>query len=135
MELDSGIVFVLALLVLTFGSVLLAGYAYFLYLFGVRLSHTRLRRLNRFVAMTLIGGLCVLVVTLGVLALPVESFFRIVLAICLVFIHTQPTCVGYYAGVEMRRIEDSKRFAKNVDDWLADWECGSIGTSHDDSGN
>ncbi|MBI5706615.1 MAG: hypothetical protein HZC36_06460 [Armatimonadetes bacterium] len=113
---------ILWILVFAWGTAFVMGYTFVLYRFGRRLCDRTPQRWPQWLVMAAIGLFSLAVGLLGWFA-PGGPFAQIATGICLTVLHCQSICVGFYAGREVRHQEDSRRWFKNTDDWLAEWEC------------
>lgn len=114
-----------SMVVLAVGTATLLGYTFVLYRLGRILAEHLGSRLSPTLGAVLIG-VAWLPVSLLALVVPVGPIVQIGLAICLYVVHAQPTCVGFWAGRALDRMESERRWTKNADDWLADWECREV---------
>lgn len=55
--------------------------------------------------------------------LPLDPLMRIAAVLSTYILHAQPTIVGFWSAWEEFRNAAENRWQKNVDDWLAEWEC------------
>lgn len=52
-----------------------------------------------------------------------DIFLKMGIAMGFYFLGACPTAMGFGAAVEVRHAQAKRRFTKNVDDWLGEWEC------------
>jgi len=107
---------------LAVASVALGAYAYALYLFGRWLARRRRWKASPKLATSLLAVAWV-PVAVPAAFLPMDPFIKTALVISLYILHAQPCCVGYWAGREIRKRESERRWNRNVDFWLSEWEC------------
>lgn len=120
--MDSGIIFVVAMLGMAVSTVLLGGYVFLLYRLGNQLA----RRIPPTVAFNLaIAAICSAWIPISFLifACPIDRTTALGLFIGLFLLNSYPTCIGFAAERILTRVDSEKRFSKNVDDWLSQWEC------------
>jgi hypothetical protein len=55
--------------------------------------------------------------------LGIDPFMKVAAVISVYLVHAQPIGIGFWAGRELRRINDEKKWRRNVDNWLGEWEC------------
>jgi hypothetical protein len=130
--LESTSFFLAALVILAFGTALGCAYVYAMYLVGRRLGSRLFLGWLPWIGMGLITLHCAVLALPAVLA-PVGPFMQLALGLSLFVLHAQPLCVGYLAERLIRRDEKERRWAKNADDWLAEWECRPIEEPRDGS--
>jgi hypothetical protein len=52
-----------------------------------------------------------------------NTFLKAGVSMGFFILNAYPMCIGYGTARELRRAESKRRFRKNVDDWLGEWEC------------
>ncbi len=55
--------------------------------------------------------------------LPLVPVMKLAAALAFYVLHAQPFCFGYLAERLLRIRTAERRWSKNADDWLAEWEC------------
>lgn len=107
---------------LTFGVPLLC-----LYMWGIfRLGQWAARRSNLQVPMSMgvaFVGLTWFPPSFAGFLVPVDDYLRGAICLLLFLLHAYPCSVGYATERQTRELADRKRYRKNVDDWLSEWEC------------
>lgn len=102
-------------------TVFLGGYVYLLYKLGNRLA----RRIPATVSTHLaIAAICSvwIPVSFFVFACPIDRTTALGLFIGLFLLNSYATSIGFAAERILTRMDSDKRFSKNVDDWLSQWE-------------
>lgn len=116
---------------LTFGVPLLCAYMWLIF----RLGGCFADRVSTSVPLQLgIAVICVAWIgpsSVGLLV-PMSPFMKCAVYIAVYLLNTFPTVVGYASARHFRIERDRARFNKNVDDWLADWECGELESMTED---
>lgn len=107
--------------ILTIGCLYVLGSAYGLYLAGRWLASRTGKSLGPVAGVVLIA---LLWLPVSLLALLVDEgpIVQLGIAISVYAVFAQPTCIGYWAGKKLDRMESERRWHKNADDWLAEWE-------------
>ncbi len=72
-------------------------------------------------------------ITMAALSLPLAPPLKAAAVAVLYLLHAPPMAIGYWGGRTASRDESEKRWSKNVDDWLGDWECRPTQEQHDES--
>lgn len=129
--MESGTVFLATLAVLTVGTASLCAYLYGLFRLGCAVSAKWAVRQPLAIGVCLVAAPWTLLPIIVALS-PVEPFWRLPIGLSLFILHAQPFCLGYCSGRIARREEDERRWAKNTDDWLAEWECRPSEGARDD---
>ncbi len=120
--MDPGSVFFVAFGIFVIAGTAMAAYAYNLFQVGVGMAQKRLWHDDVWICARRICLRCTPLLATGVL-IPVHPIFRVGISVIVYLLHAHPLCVGYWS--ERVKIEKAERlrFKKNVDDWLAEWEC------------
>lgn len=107
---------------LTFGVPLICAYLWLMFKLG---SHIASRTPTSVPLQAGVAGICAawIVPTAVGLLVPVSPFMKCAMYLTLYLLHAYPTVIGFASARHIRIMEDRARFRKNVDDWLADWEC------------
>jgi hypothetical protein len=58
---------------------------------------------------------------------PWDPFLKLGISMAFYLLNAYPMAVGYGAALEGVREQAKRRFRKNVDDWLGEWECEPAG--------
>lgn len=117
--------FVTCVAILAIGTPALLGYSFLLYRLGRSLA--RLDGLGiSAIAGTILTAILALPIAALALVFPFDPVVQLGIAVSLYYLHAQPLCVGFWAGRETRRLEHERRWSKNADDWLGEWECREV---------
>jgi hypothetical protein len=120
--MDTGAFFLASLFGMFFGTMFLAAYLYAGYRFGVRMGERAPagRRLWQ-------GAAGFALVWAPLSSWPFlagwNPFLATGAAMAFFLLHAYPMSIGYGVALDARAKEASRRFRKNVDDWLGEWEC------------
>ncbi len=121
-----------AIIGLTIGVPLLALYEFGMFRYGQGLAErvpTRISDRNVLIVISLAW----LPVTSIVLLLPGDPFFKVLLWVIVYLMNAYPSAVGLISRRQYLEDQEVKRHRRNVDVWLADWECKDAeATSEDD---
>jgi hypothetical protein len=106
---------------LTMGSLFMAIYVYGLYKLGNLIADRLPLSINFNVAIIVI---CIAWIPLSsfVLLFPGPTIVVLASYIAVVLTNAYPVCIGFAAGRFFMEQASKKRFSKNVDDWLSEWE-------------
>lgn len=118
---DQNALIFLAILGLTAGTSLLAIYAFGMYRLGVHCAHRFPRAWSAARGMTMIC-LAWLAVGGAILFIPGHPLVLLTGFISAFSVSAYPQCIGYAAGRYFRDEEEHKRYSRNVDKWLSEWE-------------
>jgi hypothetical protein len=120
--MENGAFFFLAFLGMFVGTIGLGLYVYVAYRIGMRLGARA--GLNR---PMWLGILFIALVCQPFSFWPYltdwHAFMKLGIAMAFFLLNAYPTAIGYGAAVEMSKEQSKRRFRKNVDDWLGEWEC------------
>jgi hypothetical protein len=130
--MDSGTFLLGAIGALSLGTVSLCGYTYVFYRFGHWIAKCDSGKSPIWVGILSLAVLWTPVAAL-VLLLPFDPLMRMAVAFCVLIVHGQPSCIGYWAGRIALREEQERRWRKNADDWLGTWECAEGEQTREDT--
>lgn len=99
----------------------LSVYAWLLYLLGKKIAASRFGR-RKFSAAAFLICLGSLVLALPAILWLEPPILNVCAGFAIWITHAQPTLIGYWAGLELKRRKDSAEFSKRVDRWLREWE-------------
>lgn len=128
---SGGAFFLMAFVGMFVGTAVLGFYVFYLYRFGMRIGERA--PLNRPMWMGIVG------IALAWPPLCVWPYFtdwhifmQIAISMAFYLLSAYPMAVGFGAAIEVRREQSKRRYRKNVDDWLGEWECEPAGHAADD---
>jgi hypothetical protein len=131
MDPSTATFFMGSLAALVLGGAALSAYAYLWFRFGNWMG-LRARSRGSLGWSTARFALAWIPVGIPALFLPADVYVRSAGALCLFVLHAQPACLGYYSGRLTAKQERDRRWNKNADDWLAEWECRPVSSSQDE---
>ena len=120
--MDTGPVFFLAFLGMFVGTVTITLYVFGLFKWGYRLAmgtKTLRPMWQGILAIALAWG----PVSLWPVLIDWSPFLKVGFSMAFYLLGAYPMSVGFGTGTELRKAEAKRRFRKNVDDWLGEWEC------------
>ena len=120
--MDTGPVFFLAFLGMFVGTVSLTLYVFGLYKWGFVLA-MRAKNLRPMWQGILAIALAWGPVSLWTFLIDWSPFLKVGFAMATYLLHAYPMSVGFGTATGLREAEAKRRFRKNVDDWLGEWEC------------
>ena len=130
--MDSGAeFFLMSLMGIFFGTLGLGAYMYFAYRLGLWLGHRAppTRSISRGLALI---AACCQPISLWPFLTDWDAFLKVGIALAFYVLNAFPISVAYGSAVELQREHAKRRFRKNVDDWLGEWECEPAHHSLDD---
>ena len=129
--MDSGTFLLSVFGALVFGTIIVCGYTYLLHRLGYWMAQRDSESSPRWLGVLLLAVAWIPVSFFGFL-LPIDPFMKAACALSLYLVHAQPCCLGYWGGRLARQIEHERRWRKNIDDWLGEWECEPSKLSRDE---
>lgn len=107
---------------LTFGVPLICAYMWLMFKLGAHFAERVRTSIPLHIGVAYICAGWVVPSSLALLV-PMSPFMRCVMYLAAYLLNTYPTVLGFASARHFRIERDQARFQKNVDDWLADWEC------------
>lgn len=120
--MDKEAIPIIAVFGLTFGMLFLTGFVYALYRLGVEFAKVAPRtwRLQHGIL-----AICLAWAPIAAFALllPAPAMMTFSMFFGIMSVGAYPCCIGFTAGRYFREKEENRQYSRNVDRWLADWEC------------
>lgn len=129
--MDTGAFFIGSLFGMFFGTLFLS-----LYIYGAVLAGQAIARFAN-VGRPIWKGVAKIAVvwwplSLWPLFLDWNPFAKMGVALMFYILNAYPMSIGFGTAMRTRQEEASRRFHKNVDDWLAHWECDPVNHGWDE---
>ncbi len=74
-------------------------------------------------------------VSMAALLIPGDPFFKLLYLVVFYLMNAYPSAIGLITHRRFIEEQECKRFRRNVDGWLAEWECEETDTDLEDDWN